>query len=91
MLRGRRTRHAKHVLGGANGLAGAVGVAQADGGAVRAAHAGAESAADLVARADRKPCAHDQPTTNRGTDDRTTEPRAVDRADAAPDASADDA
>ena len=53
----------------------------------------AESAPDLraVARADRKPCAHDQPTTNRGTDDRTTEPSAVDRADAAPDASADDA
>ena len=53
----------------------------------------AKSAPDVraVARADRKPCAHDQPTTNRGTDDRTTEPSAVDRADAAPDASADDA
>ena len=51
----------------------------------------AESAADLVARADRKPCAHDELATNRGTDDRTTEPSAVDRADAAPDASADDA
>ena len=53
----------------------------------------AKSAPDVraVARADRKPCAHDQPTTNRGTDDRTTEPHAVDRADTAPDASADDA
>ena len=77
------------MLGGANGLAGAVGVAPADGGAVRAAHAGAESAPDLVARADRKPCAHDELATNRGTDDRTTEPHAVDRADTAPDASAD--
>ena len=53
----------------------------------------AESAPDLraVARADRKPCAHDELATNRGTDDRTTEPHAVDRADTAPDASADDA
>ena len=53
----------------------------------------AESAPDLraVARADGKPCAHDELATNSSTDDRTTEPRAVDRADAAPDASADDA
>ena len=53
----------------------------------------AESAPDFraVARADRKPCAHDELATNRGTDDRTTEPHAVDRADTAPDASADDA
>ena len=52
-----------------------------------------ESAPDLraVARADGKPCAHDELATNSSTDDRTTEPRAVDRADAAPDASADDA
>jgi hypothetical protein len=53
----------------------------------------AKSAPDLraVARADGKPCAHDELTTNRGTDDRATEPRAIDSADAAPDASADDA
>ena len=40
----------------------------------------AESAPDLVARADRKPCADDELATNRGRDDITTEPRAVDRA-----------
>ena len=53
----------------------------------------AKSAPDFrtVALADGKPCAHDELATNRGTDDRTTEPHAIDSADAAPDASADDA
>ena len=42
MLRGRRARRAAGVLRGADDLAAAVGVARAVGGAVRAAHAGAD-------------------------------------------------